>query len=495
MKSDEDFHKQTTLPDLHAGQTRYPLPQKIGPYKIESLLNKGGMSLLYLGIDPHSAEPIAVKILLPKYLKNKEIVSRFLKEAQIIGMTSHPNIVRLYGSGNWEKGLYIAMEFIRGISLRQFILKKSLSRKRALEIILQVAYALCHLHTHGVIHRDLKPENILITESGDIKVVDFGIAQLHGEEERITQRKKWMGTPIYMSPEQKENPLHISFASDIYSLGIIAYELILGRLSHGVIHLDLLPAGLRAILEKALKIDPKERYSDIVSFISDISHYLKAFSEVEEEGGAEKILQTLQKTFPFPPKAPSWPQVEIGIAALEGTSIYLEFFALSENRYGVLLAQPLQTGIASLIQIAALRGAVRMAIQFQKASLPEWMHHLNWALAGEPIALSALLLNPEKDQLSYLSCQSSPLGHIAEGSAQIRTIATSNPALGQDKTVTFLETSDNWNVGDTLILGGGDGLAKLNPADFMLLTPQTQAEKTLLLSPNSKAIVTLRRLF
>jgi len=221
----DDFHTQKTLPDLHAGQTRFPIPKQIGPYKIESLLNKGGMSVLFLGAHPETAEPIVIKVLVPKYLKNKEMVNRFLNEAQIIGMASHPNIVRLYGQGEWEKGLYIAMEFIRGISLRQFIQKKSLSNKRALEIVLQVAYALSHLHTHGVIHRDLKPENILITESGDIKVIDFGIAQLQGTvgAERITQRKRMMGTPVYRSPEQKENPSHDSFSSDRYSLGIIMY--------------------------------------------------------------------------------------------------------------------------------------------------------------------------------------------------------------------------------------------------------------------------------
>ncbi|MDE3048213.1 MAG: serine/threonine protein kinase, partial [Verrucomicrobiota bacterium] len=183
-----------------------PLPQQIGPYKVESLLSKGGMSVLYLGIHPTTSKPIVIKVLSPKYCKNKEMASRFLKEAAIIGMAHHPNIVRLYGQGAWEKGLYIAMEFVQGISLRQFIQQKSLTHQRALEIILQVAYALCHLHTHGVIHRDLKPENILITESGEIKVIDFGIAHLQGEAgtERITQKRKVMGTPVYMSPEQKE---------------------------------------------------------------------------------------------------------------------------------------------------------------------------------------------------------------------------------------------------------------------------------------------------
>src|SRR5690606_36400224 len=108
-------------------------------------------------------------------------IKQFLKEAEIIALSNHPNIVKLYGQGEWEKGLYIAMEFIQGVSLTQFILQNSLSIKRSLEILLQVAYALLHLHSHGVIHRDLKPENILITENGGVKVIDFGIAQLEQE--------------------------------------------------------------------------------------------------------------------------------------------------------------------------------------------------------------------------------------------------------------------------------------------------------------------------
>ena len=119
--------------------------------------------------------------------------------------------------------------------------------RRALEIILQVAYALLHLHSHGVIHRDLKPENILITEEGEIKVIDFGIAQLHEEEKNVTDADRFLGTPNYMSPEQKEDPSSVTFSSDIYSLGVILYELILGKLSFGIINLIALPKGLKKI--------------------------------------------------------------------------------------------------------------------------------------------------------------------------------------------------------------------------------------------------------
>ena len=194
----------------------------------------------------------------------------------MIALSNHPNIVKLYGQGEWEKGLYIAMELIRGVSLRQFIMQHSLSMRRALEIILQVAYALMHLHSHGVIHRDLKPENILITEEGEIKVIDFGIAALHSKVQAETEKKvadlsRFLGTPNYMSPEQKQDPSSVTFAADIYSLGIILYELITGKLSYGTINLTSLPKGLKRIATKALAISVKERYQNISDFIHDIS--------------------------------------------------------------------------------------------------------------------------------------------------------------------------------------------------------------------------------
>ena len=103
------------------------------------------MSLLYMGIQPETRQMLAIKVLSPTFVTNPEMVAQFLKETKIIGMTNHPNIVKLYGEGQWEGGLYIAMEFIRGVSLRQFIEQQSLSMKRCIDIILQVAYALCHL--------------------------------------------------------------------------------------------------------------------------------------------------------------------------------------------------------------------------------------------------------------------------------------------------------------------------------------------------------------
>ncbi|MBA3816172.1 MAG: serine/threonine protein kinase, partial [Parachlamydiaceae bacterium] len=177
--AEDNTHKQFIPPGIPKNPIVNPvIPKSIGPYKIESLLDKGGMSILYLATHPNTKEPTTIKVLSERFLDYPEAVQRFLNEAEIIAMTDHPNIVKLYGHGEWTGGLYIAMEFIQGISLRQAILQSPISLKRALEIIIDIGYALCHMHTHGVIHRDLKPENVLINETGQVKVIDFGIAQL-----------------------------------------------------------------------------------------------------------------------------------------------------------------------------------------------------------------------------------------------------------------------------------------------------------------------------
>ena len=519
----DEFHKQNTQPDLTHGEAPPPMPQKIGPYKIESLLNKGGMSFLYLGFHPDTSKPIVIKVLSPKYFSSQEMTARFIKEAQIIGMADHPNIVKLYGQGSWEKGRYIAMEFIQGISLRQFIQQKSLSNKRALEIILQVSYALCHLHSHGVIHRDLKPENILITESGDIKVIDFGIAQLLGEETPPVKgsKKRIIGTPVYMSPEQKENHWAATYTSDIYSLGIIAYELLLGRLSHGIIHLSLLPLTLRPIIDRALVQDPKDRYQDIVDFITEISHYLKGQSHDKEkkvEESSEEVLEIVQHTraLLIPTEAPKWSQVDIGISIQKGISLsglYIDFFKLPENRLCVVMAEPEAGGVISLMHTSILRGMIRMAIQHSFLNGKKDLHplkmlsSLNQALAEDPMhqkfGLSLLLLNPDKDQLNFISCSHKSLWHIPDGSKKVRVLSTPNLLLGESVSQSLLETADNWNSGDTLILQTSNKAEEFWPdlvGDDALLSAQAGSDKLLKkiatkVEKRNHAVISIHRIF
>src|SRR5579872_5262980 len=420
-EDESSFYKQTTIPDVNLEESRFPIPKKIGPYKVESLINRGGMSLLYLGLHPDTKQPLAIKVLSPKYLTHSEMIERFLKESQIIALTNHPNIVKLYGQGEWEGGLYIAMELIRGVSLRQFILQQSLSLKRTLDIILQVAYALCHLHTHGVIHRDLKPENILITEEGEVKVIDFGIAQLHDEplSEKVNEKPSFIGTPHYMSPEQKESPQNVSFSSDIYSLGIITYELVLGRLSYGVINISYLPKGLRKIVNKALAISPKERYQDIVDFITDISHYLKSGEWEKERPGSDQlkeVLEMLQKGSQAlsPSLLPDWPLIDIGIAKHKGfgaLGLYYDFFKFPNNTFLILIALGFVQEMENALDIGMFRGMIRTLISEKQKSLQDpflslpFVTTLNTLLSEDylkkNLALQVLHLDPIGEKLSF----------------------------------------------------------------------------------------------
>lgn len=513
-----DFFKQDTLIEglPKKEEVASSIPKKIGPYSIESLLDTGGMSILYLGINPDTHEPLVIKVLPSQYLSHPELVSRFLQESEIIELTNHPNIVKLYGQGKWEGGLYIAMEFIQGISLRQMILQNSLTLKRSLEIVLQIGYALFHLHAHGVIHRDLKPENILLTESGGVKVIDFGIAQLHEEAEiqESSDKKRMIGTPIYMSPEQKSDPSKVAYSSDIYSLGIITYELVLGKLSHGVIHLSLLPISLQKILSKALQPTPNDRYQDIVDFITDLSNYMESEHFEKDVGKSDftselfEELKTAQSLF-LPSSPPNWPKVDIGLVnsnTLALLPVYYDFVELDGGSLAILLAEPSSKGASALLYTALLKGMV-LSLKPLLSEPEKLIDRLNTMLvqqfSDQLFVMSILILMPAKHQLRFISCGFGALWHLPSGLNKVRRLSSENIALGITQDATFVAINSNWNVGDRLLLHTFKALssksskephAGLSEEDFqqaltdtLYLSPQKQVEAILRkMTPSSK---------
>ncbi len=455
----DSFFTEPTKP--HLTKEKQPIPDFIGPYKVEALLSKGGMSWLYLGIDPQTKKLVAIKTLPTSHIKNPEIIERFSKEAKVIALTNHPNIVKLYGEGTWEKGFYIAMEWIHGISLRQFLVERSFSLKRSLEILLQVSFALEHLHSHGVIHRDLKPENILIEESGAIKVIDFGIAQAIEDK----PSDSLVGTPSYMSPEQKEDPSHVTFASDIYSLGVIAYELITGAPSFGVIQISSLPKELGKIIEKALAISVSLRYQSILEFIHDLSTYLASESfdkEKPERDQVKEMLEIFEKTSqaisPFP--APLWDPADIGIAKTLSSShfgLYYDLFKISPDHYFLFMASPSKQGLDPLFAATTLRGMVKafMLKQNEDTFKPsQLIEFLTQETQLDPLirdfALSYLYLNSASNQLSFFGAGLSSLIHTRSGGAP-RILHNKHSLLSDETLSEFSETLDNWTLGDTLI--------------------------------------------
>lgn len=466
--AEDSFHTQPIPSGKQpesADQDLPPIPKFIGPYRIETLLQRGGMSLLYLGSHPETKEPVTIKVLSQKYLSNPEVVKRFLNEAEIIAMADHPNIVKLFGYGEWAEGLYIAMEFIQGISLRQYLLQSPASLKKSLEIILDISYALCHLHTHGVIHRDLKPENILITESGVIKVIDFGISQLLSEHREVGSEAKQriIGTPIYMSPEQKEQPETVSYPSDIYSLGIIAYELILGKLCHGQVHLGLMPKGVQKILTKTLQFNPKDRYHDIVDFIADITSYLHSSTLQKEKKPGDKISEfseSLQHAqgWLLPHAAPEWADVSLGMAlhkSFDLWGLYYDFLSLPHNTYGIILSESSKHGPEGILHIAAVKGMVKalMPLAINPAELAT---ALNGILAAEPsdqpYGFSYLVLAPEEMQLKFISCHLSHLYSFSPQDRITKHMHVENLSLGIDRHVHFHHLTLPWQQDLILIL-------------------------------------------
>ena len=517
----DSFYKQNTQPSFT--EEALPLPEKIGPYKVEALLNKGGMSWLYLGLCQETKTPLAIKTLPLSHIKNPEILERFHQEAKVIAMTSHPNIVKLYGEGEWEGGFYIAMEWIHGISLRQFLFEKSFSLKRSLEILLQVSYALQHLHSHQVIHRDLKPENILIAESGEIKVIDFGIAQLLKEHAEKTS-EKILGTPYYMSPEQREDPSHSTYASDIYSLGVIAFELITGKPSFGMIQLSLLPKQLRNIIQKMLALSISERYQSIEPVIQDLSTYLHSESfdkEKPHQDEVREILEIFQKTSqnlsPFP--APLWDAADIGIARTKPSAffgLYYDLFKLSADHYFFFIARPLEQGIEPLFASANLRGQIHSLMHcLQKDFTPQiFFQELSSIFQQDPLlknfAMSYLYLNSSADELIFFNSGLGHLVHIPEGEPP-RILHNHHALLTEEPLIDFSETTDNWNRGDILLyhslpLEESPSLEKEWTdliQQYVLLSAQNQAEtvlkhkKTLALFPclrESQVILSIQRI-
>jgi len=239
------------------------------------------MGVVYRAHDPQIDREVALKVLRRDRITGEEFVSRFLKEARVIGRLSHPNIVTVYDVGQEEPDLYIAMEFIEGSPLNDLLRVISLSIERIVEIGIQTAQTLDYAHQKGVVHRDIKPSNILLKPDKNIIITDFGIAHIQGATDTLQTREgEIMGTPAYMSPEQVLGKI-VDGRADIFSLGAVLYELTTGIRPFGGANsniaavfnaimnqdpdepaamTDAVGKDLSAVIMKCLRKDPAERY-------------------------------------------------------------------------------------------------------------------------------------------------------------------------------------------------------------------------------------------
>jgi len=205
----------------------------LGSCKVGQKLGEGGMGQVYQGYHPMLDRSVAIKILPPALVESEEMQARFLQEARIAAALRHPNIVQVYDFGESEGLIYMTMEYVDGTSLKERLAQlraegEVMPITQAVEIARQIADALAYAHARGAIHRDLKPANILLTPQGQAILVDFGLAVLHGGP-RYTEPGKVWGSPSYIAPEQLGDVPRTDARSDVYSLGVILYEMVTGR--------------------------------------------------------------------------------------------------------------------------------------------------------------------------------------------------------------------------------------------------------------------------
>jgi tRNA A-37 threonylcarbamoyl transferase component Bud32 len=247
-----------------------------GRYEILEVLGRGGMGVVYKARQPGLDRAVALKVLSPRLAADPDFVDRFGREAKALARLSHPNIVAVHDCGV-ESGMpYLVMELVDGVSLRRLLAERRLPPEEAMGIVPQLCAALEAAHQQGVVHRDIKPENILIDAKGRVKVADFGLAMVLGiGASRLTQTHAVMGTPHYMAPEQVENPKTVDHRADIYSMGVVFYEMLTGELPLGAFPRPSEKAKvhhrLDEIVLRALAKEPERRYQKASELREDVS--------------------------------------------------------------------------------------------------------------------------------------------------------------------------------------------------------------------------------
>lgn len=281
----------TTAPGTGGvGDATPPLPADLAAHfpqlEILELLGQGGMGMVYKARQPQLDRSVALKVLPIRDSGDPAFEERFVREARALAKLNHPNIVAVHDFGQTGKYCWFIMEYVDGVNLRQMEQTQRLTPEQAISIVPKVCDALQYAHDEGVVHRDIKPGNILIDKKGRVKIADFGLAKIMGKkdsEAHLTQSNVVMGTPHYMAPEQMNSPLTVDHRADIYSLGVVFYEMLTGELPMGrfappsqKVQVDV---RLDEVVLRSLENEPARRYQQASEVRSDVEKLSKDGSQ------------------------------------------------------------------------------------------------------------------------------------------------------------------------------------------------------------------------
>jgi len=290
-----------------------------GRYRILHRVGSGGMAEVYCAQDLQLGRKVALKILYRRFAEDREFVERFRREASSAAGLQHPNVVSVYDRGEYDGTYYIAMEYLEGRSLKDVIRDEApLDPERAIDLTIQVLRAARFAHRRGIIHRDLKPHNVIVDAEGRAKVTDFGIARAGASD--MTQTGSIMGTAQYLSPEQAQG-IAVSAASDLYSVGIMLYELLTARVPFDgdsavtialkqvnerptppSVYNPAVTPDLEAIVMRALEKEPARRFQDADEFISALQAAREGLATPALVGAATMIEPTPSSSYVYPPE-------------------------------------------------------------------------------------------------------------------------------------------------------------------------------------------------
>lgn len=318
--------------------------------------------MVYHAHDPQIDRPVALKVLREDRVVSEDFVLRFFKEAKFIGRLSHPNIVTVYDVGRDHGTIYIAMEYLQGQPFNEVIRSGRLSVEKIIDIALQVADALGYAHEKGIVHRDIKPSNIILTDEGNVKLTDFGIARAEDSNAaQQTQAGVILGTPFYMSPEQVMGK-RVDGRSDLFSLGVILYELIVGRKPFEGDHFATI---FRAITDD-IPVAPLKIDASIPQLLSDL--IMKALSKNPDErfqtskemGDALKTCLQAKESLLLPEKPinpPKKPVASVLIMCLMATVVLggTIYFFVAHKKQASSLSNDKKTTLTEKFQPAKLQ--------------------------------------------------------------------------------------------------------------------------------------------